>query len=107
MQLAITLGSEVEFFEGYRDLISLTSSWIIKGLTFSHVFVEHYGVAAWPVLHSSSCFHCTLLPQAVLCNSRWCLGTSPRTVLCSCLHSMITTHLAVNMVLLSVSCNNP
>lgn len=57
MQLAITLGSQVEFFGGYRDLISLTSSWIIKGLTFSHVFVEHYGVAAWTVLHSSSCFH--------------------------------------------------
>lgn len=41
MQMAVTLGSQIEFSEAYRDLVSLTSGWITKGLPFSHVFVEH------------------------------------------------------------------
>lgn len=43
MQMAVTLGSQVGFSEAYRDVISLTSGWVAKGLPFSHVFFERYG----------------------------------------------------------------
>lgn len=46
-------------------------------------------------------------PTNCACASRWWLGTSPRAVLCSCSHSMVTAHLAVNLVLSSVSNIDP
>jgi len=34
MQMAVTLDSQVEFSEAYRDLVRLSSCWIAKDLPF-------------------------------------------------------------------------